>query len=85
MFSLAAPPAKKSATVEVQVQGLKLVEPGSIGGESTVGQGHLHHRLDQGPVIATSATTLGVNVLCRRPRVRTVGNPFGSPSDKLCA
>jgi|GEM_PF-5294059 len=63
---------KKSATVKVEVRGLKLVDPGSVRGESVVGEGHLHYRLDQGPVIATTATTLCFQNLTSGPHTITV-------------
>ena len=54
---------KKSATVEVTVRGLKLVDPDSVGGKPAPGQGHLHYRLDEGVVIATTATKLSFHGL----------------------
>jgi hypothetical protein len=63
---------KKSATVKVEVQGLKLVDPGSVRGESVVGEGHLHYQLDLGPVIATTATTLCFQNLKSGPHTITV-------------
>ena len=54
---------KKSATVSVEVHGLKLVDPGAVKEKPAKGQGHLHYRLDNGPVIATTATKLSFHEL----------------------
>lgn len=64
---------KGGATVEVQVTGLELVDPGPV----RPGQGHLHYRMDHGPVIATTATKLGFHELTPGPHrleIRLVGN-----------
>jgi hypothetical protein len=62
----------KSATVSVDVKGIKLVDPDSVGGKPYPGQGHLHYRLDDGPVIATTATKLSFHGLTSGPHVLTV-------------
>lgn len=54
---------KQSATVKVEVKGLKLVDPGEAGEKAKGGQGHLHYKLDDGPVIATTATKLSFHGL----------------------
>ncbi len=63
---------KKSATVSVQVRGLKLVDPASVKEKPAQGQGHLHYRLDNGPVIATTATKLSFHELVSGPHSFTV-------------
>jgi hypothetical protein len=50
---------KRGASVVATVTGLKLVDPG----QPQAGQGHLHYRLDGGPVIATTATKVGFHEL----------------------
>lgn len=68
---------KKSATVSVQVRGLKIVDPSSVNEKPTQGQGHLHYRLDGGPVIATTATKLSFHELNSGPHsfvVNLAGN-----------
>ena len=62
----------KSATVSVKVKGIKLVDPDSVGGKPRAGQGHLHYRLDEGPVIATTATKLSFHGLAPGRHVLTV-------------
>ncbi len=48
----------KSAAVEVKVMGIRLIDS-SLASEVTVpGQGHLRYKIDEGPVIATTATKL---------------------------
>lgn len=54
---------KRSATVVVKVSGLKIVDPASAKEKPVNGQGHLHYRLDDGPVIATTATKLSFHEL----------------------
>ena len=63
---------KKSATVSVQVRGLKIVDPASAKEQSIKGQGHLHYRIDNGPVIATTATKLSFHELSSGPHSFTV-------------
>lgn len=63
---------KKSATVGVQVRGLKIVDPASAKEKPIKGQGHLHYRLDNGPVIATTATKLSFHELGSGPHSFTV-------------
>src|SRR5262245_44674911 len=40
-----------TATVEVQVEGIQLIDPAAVHDQPQTGQGHLHYRLDNGPVI----------------------------------
>lgn len=77
--------AKKGwATVEVKVSGLELVD--SPTGELRDGQGHLHYRVDDGFIVATTATKLSFHALSagkHRIEVRLVGNdhlPLGPVS-----
>lgn len=63
------------ATVEVKVAGIELVE--SPTGQVRVGEGHLHYRVDDGFVIATTAEKLSFHALSRgkhRIEIRLVGN-----------
>ncbi|NNN06541.1 MAG: hypothetical protein HKL90_11625 [Elusimicrobia bacterium] len=62
----------QSATVAVRVHGLKLVDPDSVHGKPKQGQGHLHYRLDDGVVVATTATKLSFHGLSRGPHVIAV-------------
>jgi hypothetical protein len=64
---------KQGASIVATVTGLQLVDPGA----PQAGQGHLHYRLDGGPVIATTATKLGFHALTPGPHrieVALVGN-----------
>jgi len=54
---------KQSATVECKVGGVKLVDPAMAHEKPMKGQGHLHYRVDDGPVIATTATKLSFHEL----------------------
>lgn len=49
---------KRQATVKVEVTGMRLVDPASAGRQPRVGEGHLSYKLDDGPLIDTTATTL---------------------------
>ncbi|MEW5848132.1 MAG: hypothetical protein AB2A00_04930 [Myxococcota bacterium] len=49
---------RKSATVEVSLRGVQLVDPASVQENPRAGQAHLQYRLDDGPVIATTSTRL---------------------------
>jgi xanthosine utilization system XapX-like protein len=55
----------KTATVQVTVGGLKLMDPDKTHGQVKKGQGHLHYQLDNGPVIATTAPKLSFHGLSR--------------------
>lgn len=61
--SAASSPVMMSATIEVQVSGLKLIDPAAAGEKAREGQGHLHYRVDEGPVIATPAAKLSFHGL----------------------
>lgn len=50
--------AHGAAAVEVQVVGLKLTDPATVGEKPAPGQGHIHYQIDDGPIIATTATDL---------------------------
>ena len=54
---------EKTATLEVKVSGLTLVDPASTKEQPRPHQGHLHYRLDDGPVIATTTTKLSFHEL----------------------
>lgn len=76
---------QREATVVVSTQGVELVDPASVNQKPRVGQGHLHYRVDQGPVIATTATKLSFHELSpgtRQIEVTLVGNdhkPLSAP------
>jgi hypothetical protein len=55
--------ARGWATVQVKVGGVELVDPASVGEVVKKGQGHLHYRLDDGPVVATTAPKLSFHDL----------------------
>jgi hypothetical protein len=55
--------AKKAATVQVKVDGVELVDPASVNEQPKAGQGHLHYRVDDDPVIATTVTKLSFHDL----------------------
>lgn len=54
---------KQSATVELQTSGIKIVDPASAKEMPKKGQGHFHYQVDDGPVIATTATKLSFHGL----------------------
>ena len=54
---------EKTATVKVEVTGVKLIDPALTNKKPTKGQGHLHYRVDDGPVIATTTTKLSFHEL----------------------
>jgi len=60
-------PEKKAqehtATVEVKVAGLQLIDPAAVNEQPQQGQGHLHYQVDTGPVIATTTTKLSFHEL----------------------
>ena len=49
---------RREATVIVTTAGIELVEPSMAPEAARVGQGHLTYRVDDGPVIGTTATRL---------------------------
>lgn len=76
---------KKSAEVQVTVQGVKLTEPDATTDQALVGQAHIHYQMDDGPVIATTSTKLGFHGLKpgkHKLLVMLAGNdhkPIGQP------
>ncbi len=59
----AAKAQKQAATVEVKVSGVKIIDPASAKEKPRPGQGHLHYQVDDGPIIATTATKLSFHGL----------------------
>lgn len=55
--------AKKAATVIVTVTGVQMTDPASVAEKPMKGQGHLHYRVDDGPIIATTSTKLSFHEL----------------------
>lgn len=53
----------KTATVEVKVEASHIVDPDSTDGKPHPGQHHLHYQLDNGPIVATTATKLSFHNL----------------------
>jgi hypothetical protein len=53
----------KSATVEVRVSGVELIDPALTSKQPIKGQGHLHYQVDDGPVIATTSAKLSFHGL----------------------
>lgn len=54
---------EKTATVEVTVGGVALTDPAKSGEKPVKGEAHLHYRVDDGPVIATTTTKLSFHEL----------------------
>ena len=54
---------KGAATVAVNVTGISLTDPASVGEMPKPGQGHLHYQVDNGPVVATTAPKLSFHGL----------------------
>lgn len=63
LVDAAAKAQKKAATVEVTVTGLRLIDPATVGERARPGEGHLHYRVDDGPIIATTAPKLSFHAL----------------------
>jgi hypothetical protein len=55
--------AEQTATVEVTVSGVELIDPAKAMEKPVAGQGHLHYQLDKGPVIATPTPKLSFHEL----------------------
>ena len=55
--------AHGSAAVQVSVSGIDLVDPATVQEKPRAGQGHLHYRIDSGPVVATPSTKLSLHEL----------------------
>jgi hypothetical protein len=53
----------QTATVEVEVSRIQLIDPAAVHGQPQQGQGHLHYQVDNGPVVATTATKLSFHEL----------------------
>jgi hypothetical protein len=79
---------EQTATVEVKVAGIELIDSGAVNEQPQQGQGHLHYQVDEGPVIATTVTKLSFHELSAGPHkitVTLVGNdhqPLG-PKEML--
>ena len=54
---------EKTATVDVTVGGVSMTDPAKSGEKPLKGQAHLHYRVDDGPVIATTTTKLSFHEL----------------------
>lgn len=54
---------KGEATVQVRADGMTITDPADAREKSVPGQGHLHYKVDNGPVIATTATKLSFHEL----------------------
>jgi len=54
---------RREATVVVTTAGIELVDPTTAKETAKIGEGHLHYRVDNGPVIATTATKLSFHEL----------------------
>lgn len=54
---------KQEADVRVKVSGVKLTDPDVAKEKARNGQAHIHYRVDDGPVIATTATKLSFHQL----------------------
>lgn len=54
---------EKTATVQVKVTGVNLIDPAMSNKRPTKGQGHLHYQIDGGPVIATTTPKLSFHEL----------------------
>jgi hypothetical protein len=52
-----------AATVQVTIAGVEMVDPATVKEEPKAGQGHLHYQVDNGPVVATTATKLSFHDL----------------------
>ena len=54
---------EKTATIEVRLTGVELIDPAMTNKRPMKGQGHLHYQVDNGPVIATTAPKLSFHEL----------------------
>jgi hypothetical protein len=54
---------EKSATVEVRVSGVELIDPAMTNKLPVKGQGHLHYQVDNGPIVATTTAKLSFHGL----------------------
>ena len=55
--------ASRAATVQVDVTSVRLIDPDGATGQPVAGEGHLHYQVDDGPVVATTATKLSFHAL----------------------
>jgi hypothetical protein len=55
--------SEHTATVEVKVTGIQIIDPAAVNEQPQQGQGHLHYQADTGPVIATTTTKLSFHEL----------------------
>jgi hypothetical protein len=68
---------EQTATVEVKVVGIQLIDPAAVQEQPQQGQGHLHYQVDSGPLIATTTTKLSFHELSsgsHKITVTLVGN-----------
>jgi hypothetical protein len=68
---------EQTATVEVEVTGIQLVDSAAVQEQPQRGQGHLHYQIDSGPLIATTTTKLSFHELssgAHKITVMLVGN-----------
>lgn len=77
-----------SATVEVEIAGIKMIDPAVAKEQPKKGQGHLHYQVDDGLVIATTATKLSFHGLTtgkHTVKVMLAGNDHAmlGPSETL--
>jgi hypothetical protein len=63
---------EQTATVEVKVAGIQLIDAAAVSEQPQQGQGHLHYQLDSGPIIATTSTKLSFHELSPGPHKITV-------------
>jgi hypothetical protein len=63
---------KKSAAVDVKVAAVTLIDADATDGKPKAGQAHIHHQLDKGPIIATTATKLAFHGLTPGPHTIVV-------------
>jgi hypothetical protein len=63
---------EQTATVEVKVAGIQLIDPAAVHDQTQQGEGHLHYQVDSGPLIATTTTKLSFHELSSGPHKITV-------------
>jgi hypothetical protein len=79
---------ERTASVQVDVSGLAMIDPHTVGEQPRSGQGHLHYQIDNGPEIATTVAKLDFHELTpgtHQIKVMLVGNdhqPLG-PQETL--
>jgi len=72
MVDSASKAKKQEATIVVTTQGVQLIDPATVNETPRIGEGHLHYRVDNGPVIATTATKLSFHELTHGMHTITV-------------